>query len=102
MLKEVLDRLNPNETPQEQLAVFMYELGDLAKCLFRSQFGDGRGYEGESQLALADLIAQSILLCEKKGWDFEKVKEIGIERCIERMEQAINRRLLESMKARSE
>ena len=92
MLKEILDELNPDETDIETLSVMTYELGDFAKCLFYKQKYNEPSYMIEAKIALSDLIAQCIYMCEKQGWDFElEVKPMGIARFIEKVKRHIEK-----------
>lgn len=94
MLKEVLDGLTPDEKDTVTLAVITYEVGDLAKSLFRAELHSDKVYLGEAKLACSDIIAQIILLCEKHGWSFDELKEWGCGRFIERVNEAKRKRLM--------
>jgi hypothetical protein len=91
MLKEIIDQLDPNETSLQQMSVLMYELGDLAKGVFYAHSYKESAYMIEAKISLSDLLAQCILLCERQGWDFEEVKQMGIERFIERVNRHIQK-----------
>jgi len=87
MLKEYVDKLGNNETTWKQLAILQYELGDLARgIVYRERHPeDAKVWTVEAKVALSDLIAQTIITCEREGWDFEEIKQMGIERCIEKI-----------------
>jgi len=65
----------------------MYELGDMSKMFFYAMRYNEPAYKIEAKISLSDLLAQCILVCEKEGWDFDKVKQMGIERMLERIER---------------
>jgi hypothetical protein len=87
MLIELVDKLGKDETTWKQLAILQYELGDLAKAIvYRERHpGDCRVWNVEAKISLSDLIAQTIIVCEREGWDFDEIKQMGIERCIEKI-----------------
>jgi len=87
MLKEHINRITPNETPENIIPIMTYELGDLAKCLMfakrRPQLE--KEYKAEARIATSDLVAQCIVMCERLGWDFYEVVHLGEDRCIEKI-----------------
>jgi hypothetical protein len=93
MLLEHIERLGKGETTWLQLAILMYELGDLAKgIVYRERHPDCADvWTIEAKVALSDLVAQTIIICEREGWNFEEVKRLGIERCIEKIARHIEK-----------
>jgi hypothetical protein len=90
MLLEYIDNTNSGDTSLDTVAIALYELGDLSKMLFyRKVYPSDRskGYSIEAKIAMSDLLAQCTVICEREGWDFEEVWELGISRCIERVER---------------
>lgn len=67
----------------------MYELGDLVhSAVYREwQPFNAKGWTAEMKIAVADMLAQIIILCEREGFDFEELKQFGIARCIEKTER---------------
>lgn len=80
-ISKLLKELNPNEPLSDTILVFIYELGDLAKCIHRiNREKDDeikRGYLAEAKKALADVITQTRLICERLGFNFEDLKLLG-------------------------
>jgi len=87
-LLPLLNKIKTKPEPlPETLTILLYELGDFAKCLMRSQWkADSTGYTSEMKLALGDMYAQWQVICESLGFNPDEVKELGIEHFIERME----------------
>jgi len=70
----LLKHINPDETLAETVLVLMYEVGDLAKSIRKI---DEVGYRGEVFKALADIITQVRLICERLGFSFYKARIWG-------------------------
>jgi hypothetical protein len=64
------------------MCVLQYELGDLMKAFCYMEFYPQYkvAYRGEAKAAMADAIAQLDLICEREGWDFNELRELGDER----------------------
>lgn len=82
-----VEKWGKDEDSIHQLPILTYELGDLARGLiYMKRYPDkADGYRGEAKLGMADLLAQCIVLCEREGWDFDEILELGIEHCIEKI-----------------
>jgi hypothetical protein len=93
MLLEHVNGTNSGETSLDTVAIAMYELGDLAKYLFyRRVYPDEdrtKYYSIEAKIAMSDLLAQCLVICEREGWIFDDLKGLGVARCIERIERRI-------------
>jgi len=80
------------KTCLEQLPIMTYELGDLAKMLsyenrYKEDKRRSRIYNAESQIAMSDLLAQCVLMCERAGWDFWQLKKLGEQRFREKIDR---------------
>jgi len=79
-------KFEPKANQFFRLAIILYELGDLAKNLvYAARFPNcSSAYEKEAKLAVADLIIMTHALCIEKGWDFEELRLLGLQRLRER------------------
>jgi hypothetical protein len=86
-----VEKSNPGETSLETMAVLQYELGDLAKCFFYAKIRpwNKEGYEREARTTMSDLLTQVRVVCEREGWNFDKLYELGEERMIERIQRKL-------------
>jgi len=89
-LAELVEKIHPGETLENQMLVIVYELGDLAKCIQRMSVYPNNvlGYKAEAKKAVADLIAQIHLFCYRMGWNFYEVEALGLKA----LEEAIRER----------
>ena len=87
ILLQHVEKWNKTETSWHQLAIILYELGDLSKAIvYRERYPEDRiAWNGEAKCAISDLIAQCIVICEREGWDYEEMRQLGIERMIEKI-----------------
>ena len=79
------------EPLHETASVLAYEAGKVLEhalyAYWNGNKGDDRARKariGFLKSELADVIAQSVLICEQLGVDFEDIKEMGIEKAMER------------------
>lgn len=98
MRKELLplvNKSNPNETSLETANVLSYELGDLTKMFFYHKiYNEIRGQNKkafliEARIAMSDMLAQCLVLCERQGWDFDETVKLGEDRLTERIERRL-------------
>ena len=61
-----------NQTLDETQLVMVYELGRIFDCLLNRE-GDMKGFRAFAMSETADFISMCRMLCEQKGWDFEKL-----------------------------
>ena len=91
--KRLIDLNTHEKTSLEQFAVVTYELGDLAKNLTYVRRYDwvdkerSRLYKVEAELAMSDVLAQLVLMCQREGWDFWGLARLGQERMREKVER---------------
>lgn len=78
---------NP-EPLQETTAVLSYEVGNmLEQAMYMYWHPEDKMVRmGFYKSELIDAIAQLVLICESIGVDFEGMKELGIEKALERFE----------------
>ena len=93
-MTELLDKINyahPGETSLNTSNILTYELGDLVKNLFyASIYSDRKKFHMiEARTAMTDLLTQCQVICDREGWNFDELRKIGIERCIERIDRRI-------------
>lgn len=79
-MSKIVRKFHPDETPQEQALVMIYELGDYAKCLQRMLIEPESAnlYEVEAKKALSDLVTQIWIACDRFGWHLEDLVEMGM------------------------
>lgn len=93
-MTKLLDKVNygnSNETSLETSNVLTYELGDLVKNLFYSKiYPDRKKFHMiEAKTAMTDLLTQCQVICDREGWDFKELCEMGVARLIERIDRRI-------------
>jgi len=76
---------------QKTVTVMLFELGDIAKCVFYGLLDQredrvDRVYEKEARVALADLVTQCRIAADLLGIDFAEAIRTGEERFLERLE----------------
>ncbi len=98
--KELIE-LKKNEPSSDneffRLAIMDYELGDLARSLvYSNRFNESNKVQygsnwispevilSNGKLAMADLVTQLHMLCLSLGWNFEDLRELGLEHLRER------------------
>ena len=85
-----LTKLHGTTEPlNETVSVLSYEVGNLLEHAMylkwkRGDLVDSRIRMGLFKSELPDAIAQLILICESVGVDFDEMKELGIEKAMER------------------
>jgi len=86
-LLEAVEYGNPNETSLETTNIATYELGDLVKNLFYCKiYPEKKEYHMiEAKISMTDLLIQCKTICEREGWDFAEMIDIGEKRMIERI-----------------
>jgi hypothetical protein len=91
--KRLIDLNTHEKTSLEQFAVLTYEIGDLAKNLTYAKryawVSDDRSrlYKKEAEIAMSDVLAQLILMCQREGWDLWTLARLGQERMREKVER---------------
>ena len=85
--------MKPTGMPENALVhipILMYEIGDIAKCVFRAnQTYEGcKDYKGDMKLAIADSIVQLAILAEYFDLDIDECFSIGIIHMKERLLEA--------------
>ena len=84
----------PEESIERQALVIVYEVGDLMRCIQRMgctrSNTEYRAYRVEAKKAIADLITQLRLSCEKLGFSFEELDDFGFEALKEKMKERQN------------
>lgn len=72
-------QLGYEESIYRTLAVLGYQYGELQKFIVYSERHPEYkvAYRGEAKVSLADLLAQAEVLCERFGWVFEEMRELG-------------------------
>ena len=80
-----------HQGPERTLLIMLYELGRLAEAHLKAALYGTSGVnvyycDANQQKEMSDLISMSRYLCELKGWDFDKLKDLGEEGYVERME----------------
>ena len=91
MLKELFEKYNIQETDLEQMAVFMSQMGDMATASRQFAYSGDKIYLVEDDIANSDIIAQCLLRAERHGRNFEELKYLGIERCIEKITRRVEK-----------
>lgn len=87
---EALTEFRGSKEPlHETAATLSYEVGGmLEQAMYltcRSGYEDERKVRlGLFKSGLMDAIAQTVLICESVGADFEEMKKLGIEKAMER------------------
>jgi len=78
---------NPNETSLETTNFVTYELGDLVKNLvYCKLYPEKKDYHIiEAKIAMTDLLIQCKTICEREGWAFAEMVDMGEKRMIERI-----------------
>lgn len=85
--KEILEKYKVEQTPEFTARVLSYEIGDIHKLLiYKERFGS-TGYLGDLKHACADTLAMIGLLSEQLGYNLAELKEIGLERFTDRMQE---------------
>ena len=86
-------KFEPKANQFFRLAIILYELGDLAKNLvYATRFPSySSAHEKDAKLAAADLITMIHALCIEKGWDFEELRLLGLNRLKERYKEFYER-----------
>lgn len=73
------------EPLHETIAVLSYEVGKmLEQAMYLHWKGDDAGHRGWLKSELIDVIAQCQLVCESLGCDFEEMRQMGVEKAMER------------------
>jgi len=90
--QRLIDLPTHENTSIEQIPILTYELGDLSKNLTYVQRyswtgKDTTGYKIEAKIAMSDLLAQLMLMCEREGWNFWELVKLGKERFTEKVER---------------
>lgn len=83
---DALTKLHGKPEPLYQTTcVLAYEVGRmLEQAMYLFWYGDDSARVGFFKSELIDAIAQCVLICESIGADFEEMKELGIEKAMER------------------
>ncbi len=83
--KALTELHNGKEPLHETVAVLSYEVGRMMEqAMYMLWCGDDKARMGFFKSELMDAIAQCVLICESVGADFEEMKELGIEKAMER------------------
>lgn len=85
---EALTKYKGDKEPlHETIAVLSYECGKmLEQAMYLYWRGEDKARLGFIKSELMDVIAQSILICQSLGCSFEEMRELGIEKALERFE----------------
>lgn len=92
---ELLIELKRNEPTSDnqffRLAILAYEIGDLNRSIvYAERFRDDEkariAHLAHGKLAMADALTQLYLLCISLGWDFDKLRELGVQHLKERQQ----------------
>ena len=92
-IDEGLIELKGNEPTSDnqffRMSIIGYELGDLHRAIaYSARFKDDEkmriAHLANGKLAMADLLTQLDLLCLTFGWDFNKLRRLGIDHLRER------------------
>lgn len=88
-MKVLADKYLPGETLRDQIPVLMHELGDLAKGVVYMDFykKDAHIYKLYVEDAVADLLAQLLLVCARLGVSFNERCTYGVIRFAEKMKE---------------
>lgn len=88
-LLSILKQYKPFDTPDDTLEVLVYEVGEVSKCVHHARnFPKLRlGYVGELQCALADTLAQILVLAEWYEIPREHLMQLAHDRFIESMKE---------------
>lgn len=83
---DALAKLHGHPEPlHETTAVLSYEVGRmLEQAMHMHWCGKDSARMGFYKSELIDAIAQCVLICESLGVDFDEMKEMGIEKAMER------------------
>ncbi len=89
-LRDILKDMKPagmSENALVHIPILMYEIGDVAKCVFRaSQSFEGcKDYKGDMKLAVADSMVQLAIIAEYFDLNIEECFEIGVVHMKERL-----------------
>lgn len=81
-----LTKLHGHPEPlYETTAVLSYEVGKmLEQAMYLLWHGDDAARRGCYKSELIDAIAQCLLICESLKVDFDEMKDLGIEKAMER------------------
>jgi hypothetical protein len=91
--KRLIDLPTHETSSLEQFSVLTYEVGDLAKNLtYVKRYawvdqGRSRIHKVEAEIAMSDVLAQLVLMCQREGWDFWHLARLGQERMREKVER---------------
>ncbi len=73
------------EPLHETTAVLSYEVGKMMEqAMYLYWFGYDKARLGFYKSEVMDAIAQLVLICESLGISFDEMKELGIEKAMER------------------
>lgn len=83
---QALTNLHKGKEPlHETVAVLSYEVGKMMEqAMYLFWYGGDSARMGFFKSELIDAIAQCVLICESIGGDFEEMKELGMEKAMER------------------
>ena len=83
---EALTKLHgKKESLHETTAVLSYEVGRMMEqAMYLYWFGEDKARLGFYKSELMDVLAQITLICQSIGADFYEMKELGMEKAMER------------------
>lgn len=77
-----------HQSPEQTLLILTYELGKMIEYNHKARIYGETGYysDANQRKEMSDLISMTRYYCEQKGWNFEKLIQLGEEAYLERMD----------------
>lgn len=93
MYKEILEASGNEQTQELTLKILTYEVGKINQIdVYMMRFGK-TGFVGDKRTEMGDVLTMISLLIEQEGYSLEEVKQEGISRFKERMQNVRDRKL---------